>query len=397
MNVVLIAQCSKQALPATRRILDQFAERKGSRTWLTPITEAGLETLHALLRRGARRNTAVSCHVVRGGEIELLWIVGNRRKFDERGNVPTDTTGKTLLLRHREDRWRHTQSIALLASIAGLFHDFGKANALFRAKLEGSRKERSEPLRHEWVSLRLFQAFVGEDDDATWLARLGTVDAIDEKALLVRLTVIEDSGDTHRGNPLAVLQGRPVAWSVAWLICTHHLLPAPRQGDRSLRGGTAGEWRKAMRPSWISPRFVLDDDAPDAKRAAKDRERDMKKLWRFPGGTPIRSRTWRKRAKSLSRRALEGALSRDSAGSSEVDEASASGARLVHCRAGSSEDRVDALEGSGAVHCRTGSSKVLGRPRHVGGSTCCRAGSLRVVVDSSPETWMSTAAQVALE
>ena len=42
MNVLLVSQCDKRALTETRRILDQFAERRGDRTWQTPITRAGL-------------------------------------------------------------------------------------------------------------------------------------------------------------------------------------------------------------------------------------------------------------------------------------------------------------------------------------------------------------------
>ena len=66
MNVLFISQCSKRALTETRRILDQFAERCGERTWQTPITQAGLETVHKLLRQSARKNTAVACRWIRG-------------------------------------------------------------------------------------------------------------------------------------------------------------------------------------------------------------------------------------------------------------------------------------------------------------------------------------------
>jgi len=65
MNVLLISQCSKRALDESRRILDQFAERKGDRSWQTAITLQGLDTLRKLLRKTARRNTAIACHWIK--------------------------------------------------------------------------------------------------------------------------------------------------------------------------------------------------------------------------------------------------------------------------------------------------------------------------------------------
>lgn len=62
MNILLVSQCTKRALTETRRILDQFAERRGDRTWQTPITLQGLDTLRLLLRKTARKNTAVACY-----------------------------------------------------------------------------------------------------------------------------------------------------------------------------------------------------------------------------------------------------------------------------------------------------------------------------------------------
>ena len=41
MNILLISQCHKNALKETRRIIDQFAERTGDRSWQTHITEKG--------------------------------------------------------------------------------------------------------------------------------------------------------------------------------------------------------------------------------------------------------------------------------------------------------------------------------------------------------------------
>ncbi len=172
MNVLFVSQCSKRALIETRRILDQFAERKGSRTWQTSITQQGLITLRKMLRRTARRNTAVACHWIKmGNRAELLWIVGNIRKFNEVGTVPTNATRRNILRSKDENLWHSIETIGLISSITGLFHDFGKINALFQNKLKNNERT-SEPYRHEWISLRLFQAFVGELSDREWLEKL---------------------------------------------------------------------------------------------------------------------------------------------------------------------------------------------------------------------------------
>src|SRR5690606_16431808 len=116
MNVLLISQCDKNALKETRRILDQFAERKGERAWQTPITQQGLETLRRLLRKTARKNTAVACHWIRGRDhSELLWIVGDASRFNTEGAVPTNTTRRNILRAESENDWHTAEDIRLLA------------------------------------------------------------------------------------------------------------------------------------------------------------------------------------------------------------------------------------------------------------------------------------------
>ena len=116
MIVLLVSQCNKRALPETRRILDQFAERAGDRTWTCTITQEGLNTLRKMLRKTARRNTAVSCRRFRGTQrIELEWIVGNRKKFNSDGTVPTNTTGRNILRSASEDNWHTAEVIAVAA------------------------------------------------------------------------------------------------------------------------------------------------------------------------------------------------------------------------------------------------------------------------------------------
>ena len=228
MKVLFVSQCSKNAIAETRRIIDQFAERKGDFVWETNITEQGLDTVRKLLKETARRNTAVACHLFRGHlQTELLWIVGNIRKFNREGSVPTNTTEKDILRAGDENDWNIGEAIAILAGIAGLFHDFGKANQLFQKKLKGVGKT-YEPFRHEWVSLLLFKQFVGQLSDREWLEKLSNVSPQDEENLLNNFP---EKNDQLKENPLAGFNSERqiLAKFIGWLILSHHRLPVSRR------------------------------------------------------------------------------------------------------------------------------------------------------------------------
>lgn len=296
MNVMLVSQCSKRALDETRRILDQFAERKGDRTWQTAITQQGLATLRKMLRKTAKRNTAVACHWIKSANrTELLWIVGSLSAFNEQGTVPTNTTGRDILRSKHENQWHTAEVISLLAAIAGLFHDFGKANVLFQDKLQGKRQ--FEPYRHEWVSLRMFQAFVGDMSDREWLEKLSRVSERDEKELVG--TLVKDVPGTN-GNPFKNLQ-QPFARTIAWLIVAHHRLPKWNQttvNSDAPRLGHIDSWlgsTKYFGPSWNSPQCC------NGTWTSKD----ITAVWSFAGGTPLASKTWRAKAHAVASRALK--------------------------------------------------------------------------------------------
>ncbi len=89
MNVLIISRCTKNARVESCRIIEQFAERTGDAAWQTVITLEGVNTLRRLLRKTARRNTAVACHwLKKNGQMELMWIVGNIRHFNAQGAFP---------------------------------------------------------------------------------------------------------------------------------------------------------------------------------------------------------------------------------------------------------------------------------------------------------------------
>lgn len=296
MNILLIAQCSKRALTETRRILDQFAERRGERSWQTPITKQGLDTLHKLLRKTARKNTAVACHWIRGKDhSELLWIVGDASQFNSQGATPTNISRRNILRNEDENDWHSGEDIRLLAAMAALFHDFGKANAAFQKKLSNPPGQASaDAYRHEWVSLRLFAALVGQGSDADWLQRLAASDRNNAKHCIDNLIC---DGLTPQalgpfGSQRLKTQLPPLAESIGWLIVSHHRLPT--QGyDAPLRSETLQQLPQGIAADWCGAR-------QDAKAA------EQKACWSMLAKTlPFASQHWCRHAAKLARAILQ--------------------------------------------------------------------------------------------
>ena len=291
MNILLVSQCDKRALTETRRILDQFAERRGDRTWQTPITQDGLDTLRRLLRKTARKNTAVACHWIRGlDRSELLWTVGNPHRFNAQGAVPTNTTARNVLRQADENDWHSREDIHLLTALAALLHDLGKASAAFQARLRGELLERNQ-YRHEWVSLPLFQAFVGNDDDATWLARLAAPSAADDARWLQ--SGLHDGIDANPAPPFKALGHAPLAQAIAWLVLTHHRLPdRPRDSDGFRRFTVAGLHNilGQIEANW--------NEVPDPDAAPNV----IATYWHFPHGLPVTADHWRQQAARIAKR-----------------------------------------------------------------------------------------------
>lgn len=303
MNVLLVSQCDKRALTETRRLLDQFAERRGDRTWQTPITQAGLDTLRRLLRSTARKNTAVACHWIRGQDhSELLWIVGDARRFNTEGAVPTNTTTSDVLRRGDENDWHQAPDIRLLAQLAALLHDLGKASVAFQQRLQGTRNERNR-YRHEWVSLRLFLAFVGDDDDAGWLGRLAANDIGPESEWIAPGRYLRDGVDENiNRQPFRGLTSRaPLAAAVAWLVVTHHrlpLVPAPKSdgAGQDWLGKRAGRFQ----PDWLETPLaqVAHDWNEIDSRATRD---EAAPYWSLAGEgeLPAIAPAWRAQARRV--------------------------------------------------------------------------------------------------
>lgn len=302
MNVLLVSQCNKRALTETRRILDQFAERRGDRTWQTAITMDGLDTLRKLLRKTARRNTAVACHWIRGKDhSELMWIVGDSSQFNMQGAVPTNTTERDVIRAGDENNWHTGEDIKLLAQMAALLHDLGKASVAFQQRLNNKLTEKNL-YRHEWVSLRLFLAFVGNDNDEVWLRRLMEPSEADDASWLLNGRYQRDGLDADVLPPLKNLP--PLVAAIGWLVVTHHRLPViPEQnyetGQQAWLGKKSSSFNANQLPDLLQG---ITHDWNEIKREADKSSVEL--YWTIEHQLPVVLSKWRTQASKLASRLL---------------------------------------------------------------------------------------------
>lgn len=293
MMVTFVSQCEKKALNRTRRVLDAFADRIGDNTWQTVITAEGLIAVKKLLRKTATKNTAVSCHWLRSrSRTELVWVVGNKHKFNREGRVPVNLTNSDVDPFKDEAKWKSLKLIQYASAIAGLFHDFGKANILFQEKIDPAVDTSTfEPYRHEWVSLRLFQAFVGNKSDSDWLDELADIKP--EKITICYRDGI-DGGISKNNHPLMVGNLAPIARLVAWIILTHHRLPMLPAWNQNLNLDTPF----AKMNEWLDVNF----DAVWNSYRCQDSDQQERVLanWAFgEEALPYFSSHWRAKACTL--------------------------------------------------------------------------------------------------
>lgn len=287
MMVTFVSQCEKKALIRTRRVLDAFANRIGSNTWQTVITEEGLIAVKNLLKKTATKNTAVSCHWIRSrSRSELVWIVGNRDQFNSEGFVAVNRTEKNLIKKEWENDWHYLPAIKALVAVAALLHDWGKATNLFQEKLLAKKgnKNIGDPLRHEWVSCLLLKGVVqlAGNDDEPWLKLLSEGN-FDEAKLKTIIRNID--------KPLDNLP--PIAQLVSWLIVTHHRLPFLYEKEKY--SDTKRETISRMLES-ITSKWGYENES-DEKR--------LNKCFEFPNGLLSQSEQWIKQLKKWSARLLQ--------------------------------------------------------------------------------------------
>ena len=222
MKILIISECDKKALTETRRVCDQFSQRTGRRTWLMDITQQGLDTLQAMLKKTARKNTAIACHYIHGpNKSDLLFFIGNRFQFNEHGIVPTNTTSRKFPHQERNALFHSQDWMLMLTALASLMHDLGKATCAFQDMLAGKSFEKTQ-YRHEWISLRLFESFVRGRSDNEWLLDLATANYKSDDWISSSTNLLSLSATPFHTFKDANAE---IAAIVGWLILSHHRLP----------------------------------------------------------------------------------------------------------------------------------------------------------------------------
>lgn len=279
MMVTFISQCEKKALNRSRRVLDSFANRIGDSAWQTVITEEGLLAVRQLLKKTATKNTAVACHRIRTrARSELVWVVGNKSKFNSQGGVPVNYTQKKFIKAKWENDWQFLPLIKALTGLSALFHDWGKSSDFFQARLLGKKKlPKGDPLRHEWLSLLFLRALVNQQTDQEWLNRLINGE-FNTDSLMAEVSNKENK--PMKGLPLA-------ASLVAWLVLSHHRLPQ-NHDDGGWKGEASGDFIKTLQR--ITPKWGYENLCDD------DFKKHLSNCFSYSNGLPHHSPHWLKAA-----------------------------------------------------------------------------------------------------
>jgi CRISPR-associated endonuclease/helicase Cas3 len=268
MIIFFVSECEKKARNRTVQILDSFAERVGQSSWKARLTMEGLKAVKLLLSRNASRHTAVACHRIVGhSNTKLLWIVGNKRKFNRYGVVSTNYT-RVDSIKQIDNDWHYLEAIKICVALAGLFHDWGKAWDAFQNLLR--ENIHTDYLRHEFVSLLFWAAFVRGRNPEEWISDLKKPLEPHEQELIARARSYLQEGEF----PFKALSD-PFSLLIGWLIVSHHMLPHPCQDTISPCG---------------SPDALL--QLVDAEWGFIKKNIEARSEWIFSRGLPCRSSQW---------------------------------------------------------------------------------------------------------
>lgn len=213
--------------PGTQEKLLSNLSYMDSRFIFPKMKFSSAKKAHKLLKKSASKSTAVACHWLRSrSRSQLVWVVGNRDRFDSQGRVPVNVTAQPFRNTEWENNRQYAHCIQIMATLAALLHDLGKSTIGFQDKLFATAAFIGDPYRHEWISLRLFEWLVaGAKSDAEWLGRFCNLQAYLQTQ---PMPFVHWQEEDLRQTTLSDLP--PLAQWLAWLVVSHHRLPF-EEGD----------------------------------------------------------------------------------------------------------------------------------------------------------------------
>jgi CRISPR-associated endonuclease/helicase Cas3 len=240
MIVVFISLSEKKSRLKTAQVLDMYANRIGPTTWKTNITLEGLKVVKAHLCKTASKNTSVACHWLHKiKESELLWIVGSKLKYTVEGIVPIATTSKNLLHNEWENKDHYLPLIKCIVALSALFHDLGKASDGFQGMLKNKKK--SDIIRHEYISMFMFQSFIKNNDDKPWLSDFASPEF--DEVLIKQSSLLKEKGINIKSDKS---QFSNLVLIISYLIISHHRMPfiKSEKKDKEYLGEGIDNWKE---------------------------------------------------------------------------------------------------------------------------------------------------------
>jgi CRISPR-associated endonuclease/helicase Cas3 len=204
-----------------------------------------------------------------------------------------------------ENGWHSLEDIHLLARMAALLHDLGKANADFQKRLR-RLLQNLNLYRHEWVSLRLFLAFVGQDNDEGWLNRLAAPATENEAWQSPERLFRDGLSGKEKAPPFsaAFIDRAPLAAAIAWLIVSHHRLPVVPEKNGDGQQLCLGHKSSTFGRSWMDSPLANITHEWNEQAREPGADKDIAACWRFERGLPVTQTRWREEAAEVATRLI---------------------------------------------------------------------------------------------
>ena len=156
-TVCVVNESENAALQKASRILCKYLPQTGSRTYLGSISQEGLQDLQEeLIAQRSRHMSVVAFLVKRNHSTTVLFTVGSTRSFDVDKGIYAFRERSVPYTVPAVKKSGYFQLVDAMLRMSALFHDLGKYNDAFQAKLGAAMAGKStstrEFIRHDAMS-----------------------------------------------------------------------------------------------------------------------------------------------------------------------------------------------------------------------------------------------------